>query len=164
MMTPHDQLIAWLNDAYSMERSLAKVLESQLAGAADFPEIQSHLQQHLIETRGHAEQVAACLTQMGQKPSMAKGAVGSMMGMVEGAATGVFRDALLKSFVMDYAAEHMEIACYEALVAAANELGLPEIAAACEAILADEISMATWLEQRIPEVTAMSLRELAEQP
>jgi ferritin-like metal-binding protein YciE len=164
MMTPQDQLIAWLNDAYSMERSLAKVLETHIAGAAEFPEIQSRLQQHLIETRGHADQVAACLAQLGGKPSMTKGAFGTMMGTVEGAATGVFRDALLKSFLMDYAAEHMEIASYEALVAAANELGLPEIAAACEAILADETSMAAWLEQCIPEVTAMSLRELATHP
>jgi ferritin-like metal-binding protein YciE len=147
-----------------MERSLAKMLESQIGGAADFPEIQSRLQQHLIETRGHAEQVAACLTQLGEKPSMTKGAFGTMMGAVEGAATGVFRDALVKSFLMDYAAEHMEIASYEALVAAADELDLPDIASACEAILADETAMAAWLEQSIPEVTAMSLRELATHP
>src|SRR4051812_10078806 len=124
LMTPLDQLVAWLNDAYSMERSLAKVLERHAQESQEFPEVQSRLEAHLLETQRHADQVEQCLAALGQKPSMTKGAIGSMMGMLQGASTTPFRDQMVKNFLMDYAAEHFEIGCYEALVAAADELEL----------------------------------------
>jgi ferritin-like metal-binding protein YciE len=40
-MNEHKQLIAWLNDAYSMERSLNKVLENHSKDADAFPEEQA---------------------------------------------------------------------------------------------------------------------------
>lgn len=163
-MTPQDQLIAWLNDAHAMERSLAKVLERHAKDAREFPEMQSRLEAHLLETERHADLVEQCLAILGRRPSVVKSAMGAMMGMAESRSTAGFRDEMVKNFLMDYTAEHFEIACYESLVAAANELGLQEIADICEGILVEEEEMALWLEERLPEVTSISLRELAAHP
>lgn len=155
------RFIAWLNDAYSMERSLAKVLENHAKDAKDHPEIRQRDEQHLAETRHHAELVERCLEILGEKPSAIKGAMGSAMGTVQGAATGMFGDEIMKNFISDYAAENMEIACYLSLIAAAEELGEPEIASICGQILKQEEAMAEWLAQRIPGITRMSLQTAA---
>ncbi len=160
-MNEHKQLIAWLNDAYSMERSLTQVLENHTHDAGGFAEIHQREEQHLIETQGHAQQIERCLSILGEKPSTVKGMMGSAMGMIEGTAPGVFRDEIMKNVLMDYAAEHLEIACYRSLITAANELGQAEIARICEQILKEEEAMAEWIEQRLPEITRMSLHQTA---
>jgi ferritin-like metal-binding protein YciE len=52
----------------------------------------------------------------------------------------------------------MEIACYRSLIAAAEELGEPEIARICGEILKQEEAMSAWLAQRIPAITRMTLQ------
>ncbi len=64
----------------------------------------------------------------------------------------------MKNFLSDYAAEHFEIACYTSLIAAAEELGHPQIAAICRDILRDEEAMAQWLKENIPEITRLYLQ------
>lgn len=152
------QFIAWLNDAYSMERSLAQVLENHAKDAKDHADIRQRDEQHLAETRHHAKLIERCLEILGEKPSVIKGAMGSAMGAVQGAATGMFGDEIMKNFISDYAAENMEIACYRSLITAAEELGEPEIAKICGEILKQEESMAAWLAQRIPGITRMTLQ------
>lgn len=157
----HKQLIAWLNDAYAMERSLAKVLENHAKDAEDYPEIRERDEQHLAETRRHAEKVEQCLSLLGEKPSTVKGLMGSAMGTVQGAATGMFGDEIMKNFISDFAAEHMEIASYLSLVAAAEELGETEVARICREILAEEQAMADWLKEHMPVIARMSVQQAA---
>lgn len=151
------QLIAWLNDAYSMEQSLAQVLQNHSDDAQDLPDVREKDMQHLYETRRHAEQIERCLGFLGERPSTLKGMTGTVMGKVQGVATGVFGDEVMKNFLSDYAMEHFEIACYRALIAAAEEAGRPEIGEICEAILKEEEAMARWLEERIPDVARMTV-------
>ncbi len=156
--SPADQqLIAWLNDAYSMEHSLAKVLENHADDAKDLPDVREKDMQHLYETRRHAEKIEQCLGYLGEKPSTVKGVMGTVMGKVQGVATGVFGDEVMKNFLSDYAMEHFEIACYRSLIAAADEAGRPEIVKICEEILREEEAMARWLSDRIPDVARMTL-------
>jgi len=160
-MKNNKQLIAWLNDAYSMERSLARVLENHANDAKDFPEVKAKDEEHLEQTRRHADMVERCLAHLGEKPSTIKGTMGSAMGMVQGAATGMFHDELIKNFLSDYAAEHMEIASYQALIAAAEELGQTQIVDICSTILEEEQDMADWLLEKIPEYTRTFLEQEA---
>ena len=71
----------------------------------------------------------------------------------------MFRDEIVKNFLSDYGAEYFEIGCYRSLVAAAEDLGKPEIAVICEEILMEEESMAQWIEDKIPEVTRLMLHQ-----
>jgi ferritin-like metal-binding protein YciE len=158
-MTHAEQLTTWLNSAYAMEQSLAKVLENHANDAKDHPEMRNRIEEHIIETRGHADRVQECLEMLGTKPSAMKSAMGSIMGTVQGASTGMFRDELVKNVLADYSAEHFEIACYRSLIMAAEEAGKPEIAEICREILDEEEAMAAWLEEQIETVTRTVLQQ-----
>jgi ferritin-like metal-binding protein YciE len=159
IMTHLEQLTTWLNSAYAMEQSMEKVLENHAKDAKDQPPMQSRIEEHIIETRSHAERVAECLEILGSKPSALKSAVGTAMGMVQGTSTGMFRDELVKNVLADYAAEHFEIACYRSLIAAAEALDQQEIAEICGEILEEEEAMAAWLEEHIEDITRTVLQQ-----
>lgn len=154
------QLIAWLTDAHAMELSLAKVLENHAKDADRLPDIRARDEEHLAETQEHARKVERCLQLLGaDKPSSIKNAIGTVMGKMQGAMSGPFGDEIMKNALSDYAAEHMEIACYRSLIFAADELGESDVARICNEILAEEESMAQWLEQKLPDITRMALHQ-----
>jgi ferritin-like metal-binding protein YciE len=159
-MSSKEQLIGWLNSAYGMEQAQIQVLENHAKDAADIPEIRERDDQHLVQTRRHVDLVRECLKLLGETPSTVKSAMGNVMGMVQGASTGIFSDEILKNCLHDYASEHFEIACYRSLIAAAEELEQPVIARHCFEILRDEEAMASWLEENIPKVTRMTLHQV----
>jgi ferritin-like metal-binding protein YciE len=163
-METNDQIIAWLRDAHAMETSLEQILTRHAAAAAEHPEVQARLQQHREETRQHAEVVEECLQSLGSSPSLAKSAAGGFMGALQGMATGVFRDEVVKNALADYGLEHLEIACYSSLIAAADEAGLAHIARSCSEILRSETEMAHWLEDQIPVLTRAFLESSVRSP
>ncbi len=71
-MTGKDLLIAWLNDAHGMENALIQILEHQIKDAKDYPQVQSKLEQHLEQTRRHAQMVKDCIERLGGKTSTVK--------------------------------------------------------------------------------------------
>lgn len=154
-----DQLTNWLNDAYAMEEGLVKVLQNHANDAKDLPAVRTRGEEHIEETKRHARRVEECLRLLGEKPSTMKSAWSKMTGIVQGASSGAFRDEIVKNVLSDFAAEHLEIACYRSLIAAAEELNQPQIAELCRENLRDEEDMARWLEERIPEITRMFLQE-----
>jgi ferritin-like metal-binding protein YciE len=158
-MQSREQILAWLTDAYAMEQSLTQVLQQHIRDAADWPEMRERLERHLEETRGHAERVRGALESLGSVPSTMKAAAGSLMGMLEGMSTGVFRDERVKNAIADYTMEHFEMACYSSLAAAAEDAGYAEVAQTCREIFGEEAEMADWLEEQIPEVTRQHLHE-----
>src|SRR3712207_1359949 len=64
-MAQRSTMIAWLNNAYGMEQNLIQVLEAQVRQAQDRPDIRKRLQDHLDETRRHADTVQRCLGTLG---------------------------------------------------------------------------------------------------
>ncbi|HUR60735.1 MAG TPA: DUF892 family protein [Opitutaceae bacterium] len=158
-MTQIEQLTSWLNSAHAMELSMARVLENHANDAKDLPEISARIAEHVDETRSHAERVEECLAILGKKPSMMKSAMGTAMGVVQGAATGMFHDEIIKNMLADYAAEYFEIACYRSLGCAAEAAGQPRIAEICQEILLEEEAMGAWLEAQIDETTRLVLQQ-----
>jgi ferritin-like metal-binding protein YciE len=154
-----EMIIAWLNDAHGMEQSLTHVMENHAKDAKDHPTLQSGIQQHLEETRRHAEMVKGEIERLGGSTSAIKSAMSHVMGMGQSVSTGMAKDELVKNALSDYAAEHMEIASYRALQAAANEIGDQQLARTCETIIADELAMVQFLEQNLPIVVSMTLQQ-----
>ena len=154
-----NQLIAWLDDAYAMETGLIPILQTH-AGAFEpkLPEAAARVREHISETRRHADRLEQCLRTLGSAPSTAKSTVSAMMGTVEGMATSIFRDELVKNALADYGAEQFEVACYTALVTAAMQLGYPDVAHLCEQNLKEDEAMATWLRQQLPAAVNVMLR------
>lgn len=160
-MSQKDQIIAWLRDAHAMEQILANALAQQLKDTRNIPELRGRFEQHLDETRRHADRVRICLESLGETPSLVKSWAGAAMGFMEGMSTGAFRDELVKNVVADYAMEHLEMAVYSALATTAEDAGLIEIARTCREIFGEEAEMADWLEEQVPEVARMHLQQTA---
>lgn len=156
-----DVVVSWLKDAYAMEQSITKVLQNHVNDAKKMPMMRDRLQQHLEATKRHADLVKGCLDRMGQDTSAVKTGMASISGMMQGMMTGVADDELVKDCIQDYTTEHMEIACYQALITAAQDLGDQQTAQVCQQILQDEIAMQQWLRDHLPMVTERYLQHAA---
>lgn len=156
-----ETLIEWLNDAYAMENNLIKTLEQHAKQAEDHPEIQSKIEEHLEQTKEHAEKVKAAIERLGGSVSAIKKGAGMAGGFISGMGAAAAEDALVKNAIADFAAEHMEIASYNALKAAAKQLGDKEIAEMCDEILEQEQEMADWLEENMPTAVKEFVEEKA---
>ncbi len=156
-MNDHDHLIKWLNEAHTMEQSMLQVLEGHALLAGNLQEIRSGLEKHRAETLHHRDQVAQCLRLLGQQPSSVRTVMATASGVAQGVSTILARDAILKNAQADYAAESAEIALYTTLITAAEQGNRADIAALCRGILEEEVEMAAWLEERIPELTVLTL-------
>jgi ferritin-like metal-binding protein YciE len=152
-----EQLLEWLNDAYAMEMALIPVLENHAEDARRHPDVRERDLEHLKETKRHAKDVKKCIERLGGKPSAGRKMIGRLTGAVNSIATEPFEDEVLKNFLMDYATEHFEIACYRSLIVAAHEAGHPKIAKVCEDILEDELDMAEWIEDNLPKAVRLTL-------
>src|SRR5690606_32187588 len=73
--------------------------------------------------------------------------------------SGMFvSDEVVKATMASYTFEHMEIAAYKSLIAAAELAGDAETRRVCEAILAQEEAMAKWLGEHIATITQQFLQ------
>jgi ferritin-like metal-binding protein YciE len=153
------QLLAWLNDAYAMEKAQIPVLENHAKDARRHPEVRKRDLQHLEETKQHAKDIKRCIEHLGEKPSATKKAIGRITGAMNSVATEPFEDEIMKNFLMDYAAESFEIACYRSLIVAAEEAGHPKIVRVCEEILEEEEAMAEWIRDHLPKAVHITLSE-----
>lgn len=154
-------LIAWLNDAYAMEQGLIPILKNHAKDADEHPDVRARIEMHIEETRSQAERLKSCLELLGEKPSAMKSGMASFFGALQAPMTGMSSDELVKNCLTDYATENFEIACYRALILAAQELGEPAIAETCTAILAEEQQMADWLAQQLPTAVGEHLAKAA---
>ncbi|HZC05635.1 MAG TPA: DUF892 family protein [Ktedonobacterales bacterium] len=154
-----DKLITYLQDAHAMEHQIVQVLEGQVKDTEKYPQIQARIQQHLDETHMHEQRMADRLASFNESPSTTKSVGTSLMGNLIGAAAGGRTDALSKAARDDYMTEHMEIAAYELLIATAQAFGDTETIQAAQANLRDEVRMADWLEQHLPETVIYSFQE-----
>lgn len=155
-----EQLLAWLNDAYAMEKAQVPILENHAEDARRHPDVRRRDLQHLKETKQHAKDIRRCIEHLGEKPSASKKMIGRVTGAMNSVATEPFEDEILKNFLTDYATEHFEIACYRSLIVAAEEAGHPKIARVCREILQEEEQMAGWLERNLPMAVRETLAEV----
>ncbi len=146
------QLMSWLNDAHAMETSIVKVLENHANDAKDHPKLQARIEEHMNQTKRHAELVEQMITDLGGSVSTAKSGMSSVMGRLHGASTAFAEDELVKNALADFSTEYFEIASYNALIAAAKKLDTPNVVSTCQQIIRDEESMAKFLEENLPTV------------
>src|SRR5688500_12814865 len=118
----NDLMVAWLRDAYAMEKALVPVLENHARDAERHPQLRARLEQHATETRRQADLIEQCLRQLGQEPSTLKNTVSKVLGAIQSVATGAFKDDDVKNILQDYATQHFQIACYRALIEAGKAL------------------------------------------
>ncbi|RUX26477.1 ferritin-like domain-containing protein [Mesorhizobium sp. M7A.F.Ca.US.011.01.1.1] len=157
MSESREWLVQWLRDAHAMEEQAETMLNGQLNRIQNYPELSDRIRQHVQETRQQAARLETCLDRIGQGSSTLKDAGGKLTAMAQ-SLSGVFAgDEVMKGSLASYTFEHMEIASYTILIAAAKSLGEAEVAQVCEENLREEVAMADWLKSHIPATTEQFL-------
>ncbi len=156
-MTRTDLVIAWLDNAYAMETGLVQTLQGHAKDAQDFPQLQARIQQHVEETRRHADLVRGCVLRLGGSTSGLKSGMATAAGKAQSVAMRPAQDKVVKNALADSSAEQLEISSYQALIAAAQDLGDQETVSMCQQILQDEEEMASFLAQHLPAVVSQTL-------
>lgn len=153
-------VLTWLNDAYSIENALVHVLERHAKEAKENPQLQTGLNDHLGQTRRHAELVAERITALGGEPSAHQGLLADVIAPVQKLLSGAEDEkGTLANTISDYAAENFEIATYGAILTAAEDTGDADTARVCRQILGQEQEMAQWLDEQLPSLVEGMIRE-----
>jgi len=163
MTDAREHLLDWLRDAHAMEQQAEQMLKAQAARIEHYPELKARIEQHIEETLGQQALLEGCITRLGSSPSRLKDTMGKVAAMGQAIGGMVASDEIVKGSMAGYVFEHMEIASYRTLIAAAEALGDQETRAACERILVEEEAMARWLQDHLPDVTRQFL-ERADTP
>jgi ferritin-like metal-binding protein YciE len=151
-MTSREKLISWLRTAHAMEKQLVEILKHHAADAEPMPPVQKRIEEHRQETQEHARLVESCLKSLDADSSAIKDVSGQVMGNMLGISMDFIPDKMLANSIMDHATEHLEMALYEAIKAAAQELGEDSIVETCDSIIKEEVAMADWISQHSPEL------------
>jgi ferritin-like metal-binding protein YciE len=156
-------LIAWLNDAYTMEQTQTHVLEQLSIDFERYPEIQSEIRQHLAETHKQLTDLQECIESLGgvvTESTITGLATGGVNDSAEG---GPYNDELVKHMLLLHANERFEQGTYIAIAEAAHSIDEDEIADTCERIAEEECAMAEWTEEQIPLITAAYMASTREE-
>jgi ferritin-like metal-binding protein YciE len=158
MSKAEERLLEWLRDAHAMEEQAETMLDGLARRLEHYPELRERVEGHLEETRHQADRLEGCIKRRGGSTSLLKTATGKMMGLGQ-AISGIFvGDEVVKGSMASYTFEHMEIAAYKILIAAAEQVGDVETRTACESILREEEAMAEWLGDNLESVVHQYLR------
>lgn len=153
MTDPRENLLNWLRDAHAMEQQAEQMLKAQAARIENYPKIKARVEQHLEETLGQQRLLEGCLQRLGSSHSTMKDTMARVAAFGQ-AFGGMFAaDEIVKGAMASYVFEHMEIASYTALIAAAEQAGDAETKRVCEQILPQEIAMAEWVLENLPDTT-----------
>jgi ferritin-like metal-binding protein YciE len=168
MNASQKKVVQYLGEAQATEDALVRVLQSQIAmtprGA-----YRTALEQHLRQTRGHADRVTQRRRQLGQSGNpltAAVGAVESVIGQALALGKTPFdllrgsggEEKILKNAKDAYASEALEIATYTAIERLARSVGDDETAELAASIRADEEKMLDRVLREIPKLTDAVVR------
>lgn len=157
MSEAREWLIQWARDAHAMEEQAITMLEGQAGRLENYPDLRARISQHIEETRQQAARLRRYLDDEGESTSTLKDMGGKLAAMGQGFSGMFASDEVMKGALAGYTFEHMEIASYTVLIAAAEELGDTELAAVAKENLAEEEAMASWLLSEAPSLTAQFL-------
>ncbi|GAA4331435.1 DUF892 family protein [Pigmentiphaga soli] len=148
-----EHLMDWLRDAHAMEQQAEQMLTSMSGRIENYPDLKARVDQHIGETRNQALKLERCIQRLGGDTSAIKDMTGRAMAMMQGLAGMFASDEVVKGAMASYAFEHLEIAAYTELCAAARTLGDTQTLQTCEEILEEEKAMAAWLGEHLSAVT-----------
>jgi ferritin-like metal-binding protein YciE len=168
MNASQKKVVQYLGEAQATEDALVRVLQSQIAmtprGA-----YRTALEQHLRQTRDHADRVAQRRRELGQGGNPLTAAVGALESVV-GQALALGKtpfdllrgsggeEKILKNAKDAYASEALEIATYTAIERLAQSVGDDETAELAASIRADEEKMLDRVLREIPKLTDAVVR------
>jgi ferritin-like metal-binding protein YciE len=168
MNRSEQKLVQYLSEAHSMEMTLVRELQSQIA-MTPRGRFRTALETHLRQTREHAKRLQARLRELGVGGNPLRAVAGGAQA-VAGQAFALAKTPLdlvrgsggeekvLKNAKDACAAEAREIATYDALERLANDLGDKDTAKLAASIRGDEEKMLDRVRREIPSLTDAVVR------
>jgi ferritin-like metal-binding protein YciE len=161
-MALKDVLLDELRDMYSAENQLVKALP-KLAKGAQNSKLKELFTAHLEETKGQVERLKEVFGKLDEKPTGEH--CNGMEGVIEEGADALEKDEEGASFDSGLIGaalrtEHYEIAGYQATIAMAKTLAMPEIVKLLTANLNEELAAA----EKITAVAQPILKESSQEP
>jgi ferritin-like metal-binding protein YciE len=153
-----EQLVQHIDEAYAMEQTVLRMLDSMIS-TTDDAEIRHALEQHELQTQGHADRMKARLEAHDASPSDLRQVGGILQAMAKLPLDMVRGEKAGRNARDGYATEHMEIASYQLLRRIAEQAGDEETANAAAEIIAEEEDMATTIAANWDKAAELSLRE-----
>jgi ferritin-like metal-binding protein YciE len=168
MNADQKKIVQYLNEAEASERTLVRVLQSQIA-MTPRGSYRSALETHLDETRRHGDRVATRLQALDKSGNP----LGAFVGVIETAAGQALaltktpfdllrgsggEEKVLKNAKDACASEALEIATYTAIERLAQRVGDDETAKLAASIRADEEHMLERILREIPKLTDAVVR------
>ncbi|MHA6312610.1 MULTISPECIES: ferritin-like domain-containing protein [Pantoea] len=161
-MTAIENYHDWLRDAHAMEKQAESMLSKMSGRLEHYPALEQRLAQHLDETKHQLTLLEQLLDTHGIDHSVMKDVMGKMAATGQ-AVGGMFNsDEVVKGAISGYVFENAEIASYTSLIAAAEQVGDAEGVRVLTEIRDQEVAMAEWLLQHLPEVTQQFLQRAAQ--
>ena len=157
MVTAEDRLMQWLRDAHAMEEQAVTMLEALAGRIEHYPDLRGKIEEHLAVTREQSRRLESCIASRGGDTSTIKDLAAKVTAMGQGLSGMFAADEIVKGAMALYTFEHMEIASYRVLVAAAEQVGDTATAAVLQAILDEEIEAANWVGEILPDIAARYL-------
>jgi ferritin-like metal-binding protein YciE len=157
MSSARDIFISGLKNAHAMENQSHEMLERQAERLTDFPDLQSKVREHLVETREQMQRIEQCLTDLGSSPSLAKDTALAFGANLAAVGQAVADDEVLKYTFADNALEHYEIAAYKSLLTMAEQAGIGAVSPLQQS-LREEERMGDWVENHVQPITMEYLR------
>ena len=161
MTKPVDNLLDWLRDAHAMEQQAEKMLKAQAERLEHYPDLRERITQHIVETEGQQRKLVECIERLGGSTSTLKDLAGKLMAFGQAVGGMAMSDEVVKGAMSGYVFENLEIASYTVLIEAATFAGDETTAEACRSILKEEVAMADWLQDHLPEITRAFLSRSA---
>jgi ferritin-like metal-binding protein YciE len=154
--TLHDVYIEQLRDLYSAETQLIKALP-KMAKAAQDETLKKGFEDHLAQTKGHAQRLEEIFEALDEKPTGKK--CKAMAGLVEEGSEAIGEDATpeAKDAMLIAAAqrvEHYEIAGYGTVKTYAKLLGYEEAAETLQETLSEEVETDEKLTEAAESINA----------
>jgi ferritin-like metal-binding protein YciE len=156
--SPRERLRAFLADAHAIEQQAIELLER--APGLSNGVLAELYEEHLAETREHAELVAARLDTLGGDTSTLKDTALRVGAMNWAAFFQAHPDTAGKLAAFTFAFEHLEIGGYEQLRRVAERAGDRESAQLAERILVDERAAAARIAEHFDDAVAATLSGL----
>ena len=150
--TVREFMLDGLRNAHAMETQAITLTSAQAGRLEHYPHLKQRVEEHMRESEGQRKRLETLLERFGTSPSMLKDlglkASGAFMALAHTAAP----DEVIKNTLASFAFEHFEIASYKALIETARLAGDAEVMRLCEQNLAEEVQMAGWIDENLPEL------------
>ena len=147
--TLSDLFLAQLKDIYYAEKKIYRTLP-KMTKAAKVPELKEAFTTHREETQGHIDRIEQVFEMIGKRPqAKACEAINGIAAEGEETIEEFGESSSIDTGLVaaGQAVEHYEMARYGALIAWANQLGMPKAAALLNESLQEEIKAEKLLSQ-----------------